>query len=106
MTTENLKATDLVKIIEACGKNGVSNFKAGEVEIQFNGFVKHSEKDYPTKVEPILQNVQVDPNFELQQNSEVEADDTENLMITDPAAYEAALFKDELEPSETHTDVE
>lgn len=101
-----IESKELVKIIEACGKNGVSHFKAGEVEIQFNGFVKHSEKDYPTSVEPVSQIVNVDPNFELQQNSEVEADDTENLMITDPAAYEAALFKDELEPSETHTDVE
>ena len=61
MTTENLKSSDLVKIIEACGKNGVSHFKAGEIEIQFNGFVKHSEKDYPTKVEPISQTVPVDP---------------------------------------------
>ena len=101
-----IESKELVKIIEACGKNGVSHFKAGEVEIQFNGFVKHDEKDYPNKVESISQNVKVDPNFELQQQSEVEADDTENLMITDPAAYEESLFKDELEPSETHTDVE
>lgn len=106
MTTENLKSSDLVKIIEACGKNGVSNFKAGDIEIQFNGFVKHSEKDYPTKVEPILQNVQVDPNFGIQESSEVEANETENLVITDPLAYEEAIFKDELEESETHTDIE
>lgn len=101
-----IDSIDLVEIIEACGKNGVSHFKAGEVEIQFNGFVKHTEKDYPTKVEPVLQNVPVDPNFQLQETSEIMSDEIENLMITDPAAYEAALFKDELEDSQTHTDNE
>lgn len=102
----NIESKELVKIIEACGKNGVSHFKAGEVEIQFNGFVKHTETDYPSKVDQVSHTVKVDPNFNLQQESEIEADDTENLMITDPAAYEESLFKDQLEDSETHTDVE
>lgn len=100
MHAMTIESKDLVKIIETCAKSGVSHFRSGDIEIQFNGFVKHSEKDYPTKVEPIFQNVAVDPNFELQEKSEIEADDTENLMITDPAAYEEALFRDELETSD------
>lgn len=106
MHVMSIESKELVKIIEACGKNGVTHFKAGDVEIQFNGFVKHSEKDYPVIVDPVTRNVNVDPNFELQQKSETEADETENLIITDPSAYEEALFGNELEPSETHTDVE
>lgn len=106
MTVMNIESKDLVKIIEACGKHGVSSFKSGEIEISFNGFVIHDEKDYASTVEPISHNVVVDPKFEEQQRYEVAQDDTENLLVTDPAKYEEQLFKDELEDSETYTDIE
>ncbi len=95
---------EIEKIIEACGKNGVSSFKMGDLEIRFNGFVFQTEKDYPNTVEPITENVKVDPKFQDQHDYEVGSDEFENLMVTDPAAYEEALLKNELEDYKTHTD--
>lgn len=102
----DIESKDLVKIIEACGKVGVSRFKCTDIEIEFNGFVKFDEKDYPSKVESVLENVNVDPNFMNQQEYEIASDAIEDLLVTDPVAYEETLFKDELEPSETHMDEE
>lgn len=103
MTTTTVNK-DLVEIIEACGKNGVSHIKMGDVEITFNGFVIQTESDYPTKVEPVGQNIQVDPNLKIQQDYEEISDEIEHQIITDPYEYEQSLFKDELEDSDTHTD--
>lgn len=97
---------EIVKIIEACGKNGVSHFKMGEVEINFNGFVKHTKSDYAEKVESITESeVIVDPNLQAQVNYELQQEEVENLLITDPLAYEELMMNsDNLEDSETHTD--
>lgn len=106
MEIDMMENKDLVKVIEACGKNGVSTFKFGEIEINFNGFVNCTEKDYPSRIDGVSDNIIVDPKFEDQQNYEEHGDVIENLLLTDPVAYEEALFKDELEPSETHMDGE
>ena len=90
----------LVKVIDACGKNGVSQFKSGNIRIEFNGFVNHTKADYSLKVAPIGENVKVDPNFRAQESVEAAAEDTESLIITDPQAYEEGLFRNEFEDSE------
>lgn len=101
-----IKAADLIKIIDACGKNGVSNFKCGEIEIGFNGFVIQTQKDYPEMVESVKEHVVADPNFELQEKVESESLNAELLMITDPAEYEKLFLEGKLEESETMTDNE
>lgn len=102
----DIDGKEIVKIIEACGKSGVSQFKCGEIEISFNGFVIQKESDYPVKMSQVEKVAITDPNFDLQTNYETDSEDMETLMITDPAAYEEKLFKDELEESNTHMDVE
>lgn len=97
-----LKSKELIDIINACGKNGVNHIKIGEIDIEFNGFVKVLESDYPSMVEPVDKIVNVDPNFEAQTEAEQEIEDTENLMILDPARWEEKLMKDELEESTTN----
>jgi hypothetical protein len=87
---------DLVKIIDACGKNGVSSFKMGDVEIIFNGFVIHAESDYPDKVDNVIK----DPNFDAQQDFEEGIQEDDLLMINDPLQYEEKLLRDELEDEE------
>lgn len=106
MHVMTIESKDLVKIIESCGKNGVTLFKCGDIEINFIKFVKYDEKDYPKEVSPILESENVDPNFAAQEAYDEVSQDTEELMITDPARYEEQLFKGDLEPSETHTDDE
>lgn len=101
-----IKPSELVEIINACGKNGVSHFKSGEIDIGFNGFVIQTESDYPKVAEQVDKVVVADPNFELQERIEEESDDTELMMITDPAAYEEQLLKGQLENSETMEDSE
>lgn len=100
----DIDGKEIVKVIEACGKSGVSQFKCGELEISFNGFVIQKESDYPVKIDQVADSVVSDPNFGLQNDYEVDGEDMETLMITDPAAYEEKLFKNELEESQTHTD--
>ena len=95
-----MKASELEKIINACGKNGVSNIKIGEIEINFNGFVKVLESDYPKMVEGAEKIAVTDPNFERQQEVEKELEDIEELLILDPVAYEEKLLKNELEDQE------
>lgn len=95
---------DIVKIIEACGKNGVSQIKMGDIEITFNGLVIQTEKDYPVKVGQVGNNVQVDPNLKMQEQYEMANEEDEHLLITDPAAYEESLFQNKMEDSDSHTD--
>tara|TARA_R110002012_G_scaffold206311_2_gene376029 strand:+ start:1191 stop:1499 length:309 start_codon:yes stop_codon:yes gene_type:complete len=95
-----LKSDDLINIINACGKNGVNCIKIGEINIEFNGFVKVLESDYPDIVEPVDKIAVTDPNFIAQQEAEQEIEDTENLMIMDPVRWEEKLMKDELEDSD------
>ena len=68
----DIKASELIEVINACGKNGVSSFKCGEVEILFNGFVIQTENDYPKMVENVDKLVTTDPNFKLQEEIEVQ----------------------------------
>ena len=95
-----VKPTDLVKIIEACGKTGVSSFKMGEIEINFNGFVIQTESDYPKQVEGVDKITQVDPNFQNQQEFEEGLEDDAELMILHPSLYEEQLLKGNLEDNE------
>lgn len=97
-----MKSEDLVTIINACGKNGVNSIKIGEIEIEFNGFVKVLESDYPNMVEPVDKIAVTDPNFAAQEEAEQEIEETENLMIMDPARWEEKLMKDELEDSDNN----
>ncbi len=99
-----MKYNELAKIIEACGKNGVTHFKMGDIEMTFNGVVIHSEKDYSSTVENIGQDVQIDPNIKRQEEYEIASDEHEHLLVTDPLAYEEMLLKGDMEESETHMD--
>ena len=106
-TRFSVQNKDLVKIIEACGKNGVLRFKKGDVDIVFNGFVIQNETDYAEVVPQIKENREaVDPKFVEQHRYEEQSEEMEHLLVTDPAAYEEELFKDNLEDSETHMDDE
>lgn len=102
----DIKASELVEIINACGKNGVSHFKCGEIDIGFNGFVIQTENDYPEVVEKVDKVVTTDPNFKLQEDLEVAGDEVELMMITDPAGYEELINSNQLEESETMEDSE
>jgi hypothetical protein len=103
----DLKAKELVEIINACGKNGVSHIKIGEIDMKFNGFVIHTETDYPKNVAKISDShVPVDPNFDHQVNFENAEEEMESLMVTDPAAYEEALFALQLDDSDSNMDSE
>lgn len=92
-----LKSKELVDVIDACGKNGVSQIKLGDIEITFNGFVKVLESDYPEFAAKVGNTVVADPNFQYQQDLESGYQDDEELLILDPAAYEDKLLKGELE---------
>jgi len=85
---------DLVKVIEACGKHGVSYFKHGRLEIRFAGFVLQSETDYSDKVEK-PQSIVVDPKFEDEAVKEQVLEDIDDLLVTDPLAYEDYISSDE-----------
>ena len=99
-----LKSEELVNIINACGKNGVNCIKIGDIDIEFNGFVKVLETDYPEMVDGTEKIVMTDPNFKAQQDVEKELEDIEELLILDPAAYEERLLKGDLEESENNLD--
>lgn len=101
-----MKANELVKIINACAKGGVSSYKNGDVHITFNGFVIQTERDYPEMVESPERVVVKDPNFDLQTEMELDHQDMEDLMILDPAGYEEKLMNDQLQESESMEDNE
>lgn len=102
-----LKANEIIKIIEKAAQCGVTKIKVGEMEAEFNGFVKYTEKDYPDMVETIEDEDSVDPNFEVEAELERQQFETENLLINDPLAYEEMLASgEELEDSETMADTD
>ena len=96
----------LVAIIEACGKNGVNYIKMGAktTEIAFNGFVIKTKTDYPIQSDKPLEIADTDPNFQHQMDFEMEQQETEDLMLTDPVAWEEAQTMDMFEDSQTHED--
>jgi len=97
-----MKPADLIKVLDACGKNGVNHIKIGDIEVNFNGFVKVLESDYPEVVSGSEKIAVTDPNFEAQQEIERELEETEELLILDPVAYEEKLLKGQLEESENN----
>ena len=88
----DIKADELVNIINACGKNGVSSVKIGEIELAFNGFVFQTESDYPVTADKVDKVVTTDPNFQNQLDLEKGLEDDEQLMLLDPAGYEEKLL--------------
>jgi len=102
-----MKSSEICKIIESCGQYGVSSIKMGDIEISFNGFVKHYKEDYPEKVNPVEESVIADPKLEEQLHYEMAQDVIENLAVTDPLAYEEMMAnKENYEDSETMIDGE
>lgn len=100
------KASEIVKIIDACGKSGVSSFKMGELEMVFNGFVIQTESDYPKKADQVERLVVADPNFQLQQEFELDNEESEHLIISDPLAYEEKLMNGDFQESDSMVDNE
>ena len=91
---------DLVKIIEACGKNGVTLFKQGDLEMHFNGFVNYNEKDYSNRVDQIRDVKSIDPKFEEQFDFDMSREEDADLILEDPAKYEEYIYKEYLEDND------
>lgn len=81
----NLK--DLIKLIETCGKNGVTQLKIGEIEVLFDEKQRHNI-DYLTHNDTI----NVDSNSDYEEESPLSKElsdiELEELKLSDPIAYE------------------
>jgi len=82
-----LSGLDVVTILEACSKHGVSMFKYGQLEITFNGWPTFASKSQ----------VQLTPEGgapEVPTVEPVKEDPTlDELFLEDPSAYEDALLR-------------
>ena len=79
---------ELVAIIKACGENGVTFFKQGDIEIRFGNHVEEK----PMAVHPqFLRPIEIDAKFEQEEKDLTRQDVMENLVVEDPELYEEML---------------
>lgn len=81
---------DVVKLIEACKNTGISKLKFEKLELQFlpkvtDAIVTESTPDTEHTRRAIQQQIERDADLQ-----DLEA---QNLMISDPVAYEASLIR-------------
>lgn len=88
----SINATALCKIIEACNKNGVKEFRSGDLYLSFVTEAPALPSEFPVE-----QPMETHRNLELLQPPKLEPsedeDDLSELMISDPLAYEERLMR-------------
>lgn len=97
-----LNGEDLLKLIDACGKSGVSHLKLGkDIELTFGGHAN------PTEVPTTLQaNEVAEKAIEVESFAEAEAElrkeRLESMKLEDPARFEQLLASGDLVDEENH----
>lgn len=97
-----LNGEDLLKLIEACGKSGVSHLKLGkDIELTFGG------QATPTEVPTISQaNELAEKAIEVESFAEAEAElrkeRLESMKLEDPARFEQLLASGDLVDEENN----
>ena len=96
-----MKASELIKIIETCGNNNVTEFNNGEISIKFASvdcvqtkYIKGMEADMGESLEGVTE----DSSFPLFDSDETEEDREEEqvsreLILSNPAEYESQIFE-------------
>jgi len=83
MQTKNLTigmtSTELVEILDACGRNGVSSIKIGEIAVELSGEPKTIDK-VPT--------VSYNEDDTVPFNEPEEDDDIDDLLFSDPEEWD------------------
>ena len=83
---------NLVEIIEACGKNGVSELEYGDVKLKFgmqnNNILAQSQPIYYNETSDSFTDNTEDPDIDENSNN---ITDLEELKLSDPLAYERFL---------------
>lgn len=100
----DLNGEDLLKLIEACGKSGVSTLKLGkDIELTFG------EKANSSKVPELVEaNATLEKEIELESfrkaEREIRKDNLESMLIENPVLYERLLSSGDLVDEETTQD--
>lgn len=86
--------SDLIEIIKTCADCGVLEFRDGELEIKFSGWVTTQAPKPPVQSnagggEPSTASENVEPAVP----DELTDEQLDELMLTNPVAYEDALIK-------------
>lgn len=96
MNTEKLRASDIVKIIDSCKRNGVVQFTFKELSISFAPSYNTEQIDNPAITSGFSYRAGEEPikpfeteKIERQISKELETLD--ELMLSNPTAYEEAL---------------
>jgi len=96
-----MSSEDVVKIIKACKKAGISEFKFGELQLVF-GEKQSKVSSKPLddgKAEPFEQNPTTEEERKAERETEIELEEQEELQslaISDPLEFEKRLSSGEL----------
>ncbi|WP_417353616.1 hypothetical protein [Flavobacterium alkalisoli] len=101
----NFTATDITKIIKACGESGVYNFEFNGLKLQFDTKTNEQQSKLQAvdlsedEVEALYldslndEQVKEDQETENEDEEEVTEYDLNELMINDPVTYEQILME-------------
>lgn len=99
MANSKLPTRDVLKLIAACNKNGVTKFKLGDLEINLeraNKLAQESQVPTATIPENIPQNTQLSFPESAESRLEQEKEDIAMMLIEDPLEMESRIARGEL----------
>ena len=93
----DMKITDIIKLVQACGKNGVRECELGELKLRFGDkpepviTLKSQTIEIPEKYKELSPEEEEEAQALLQ--SQLEHDELETLRLQDPYEYEKRIFE-------------
>jgi len=96
-----MASEDICRIIEQCGKTGVSVLKYGPLEISFDVVRTSVESPYPEIENSAEKSREIHQTTILQQEIETKEDMLSRLQIEDPVELEKLIMSGDLNDSET-----
>ena len=103
VTDKNLTSNQIIDILKACKKAGVSEMKFGELSLSFGeSHSKRHKKSPDTEISDESRKAMVAQSLELEEINSRE-DELAEMLLTDPVKYEALLMDGGLENAGQNT---
>lgn len=97
----SLTGDDLLRLIEACGKAGVSNLKLGkDIELTFGGKADPAKVPVEVKANTPLEEAIEKESF-VKAEADIRKDRLESMILEDPSNFERLLASGDLVDDET-----
>lgn len=100
-----LNGEDLLKLIETCGKSGVSHLKLGkDIELTFVSKEIETLKSLPLAKEMAEAEKEIELESFAKATAEIRKDDLESMMLTNASKFEELIVSGALEDDEETED--